>query len=161
MIEYLTCKKCGEEKHVSLMSKNKYMKNGYNNMCKECRRKYLKSYRNNNKKKLSEYFAEYRIKNKETILKKEANYRDNNKERINNNNKRYSLKPNVKKHIVEYKRKYKERARNNLTDIYIKDLISSNTKIQRNNIPQILIDVTREKIRIQRYLKEINNEKCQ
>jgi len=71
------CSKCGIEKDLNTFHKNKALKDGYNNWCKECRSLHSKTDLN-----LMKYRRDYFIKNKKEILSKQKDYYEENKEEI-------------------------------------------------------------------------------
>jgi hypothetical protein len=84
-----TCVKCKKEKKFSEFHKNKSNKDGYQKMCKQCRKNhYIK-----NKEKILEKRKNHYVENKEKILERQHNYYTRNKEkileRISNYNKNY------------------------------------------------------------------------
>lgn len=117
-----TCRVCEIEKPFSDFNKSNRNKDGLNNMCKECGKKYAKKYRMENYeqviKKEREYDQKnkkkrlnYRIKNKEEIKRYAKIYREENKDKIklgirNAKNKRYKndsvfkLKESIRCNIV-------------------------------------------------------------
>jgi hypothetical protein len=71
------CSKCGIEKDLNAFHKNKALKDGYNNWCKDCRSLHSKTDLN-----LMKYRRDYFIKNKKEILLKQKDYYEENKEVI-------------------------------------------------------------------------------
>jgi hypothetical protein len=84
------CTECGETKPVSEYSKYKSAPDGFQYICKSCRRKYYqtnkehvlkraKKYREANKEKILEYHREhYKINRERTLEHKKKYYRNNN-----------------------------------------------------------------------------------
>ena len=64
------CKVCKIEKELSEFGKRPDSKDGYRNDCKECRKEFMKLYKELNSEYLSIKKKEYNIKNKETIKEK-------------------------------------------------------------------------------------------
>ena len=115
------CNKCGIEKPLTkeYFHRNKNKKDGFVEMCKECRNKYAKDYREENKEKISNSRKEHYQRNKEKIkVKSNIYYRENkekvkvsrakynkrNKEAISEQCKQYYMKN--KEHIKKERRKY-------------------------------------------------------
>ena len=82
------CRKCNNEKEVSLFNKKKTSKDGLNSSCKECCKKYSQSYYSNNK----EDFKRYYMENSESIKENTKNYRLINKEYYKEYHKEYYIK---------------------------------------------------------------------
>lgn len=110
------CKKCKEEKELSLFSKHKSTKDGLRSFCKGC----IKEYRENNIEKIKEKEKEYRENNKEKRKEYGEQYRENNKEyykQYRENNKNYyknkeynkEWRENNKEKINEWRENNKER----------------------------------------------------
>ena len=53
------CKKCGEEKDITLFVKNKGCKDGYEGKCKECSHKINKQYKKEHQEEIKEYSKKY------------------------------------------------------------------------------------------------------
>lgn len=109
------CGKCKEEMNVCYYNKDKRRKDGLQNKCKFCEKKYreqnrakinnsIKKWRDKNKQKLSDknkdntYLKEYRIKNKEKIKIKNQEYYSKHKDTIKKKVKSYYLKNKEKIH---------------------------------------------------------------
>jgi hypothetical protein len=93
------CSTCKIEKNLLDFNKNKSQKDGYENLCRLCKKKYYDLNKNNilkNKKK-------YHINNKEkiSIIKKE--YCKNNREKINSYYRVYSKKRKLIDHLYKLK----------------------------------------------------------
>lgn len=109
------CSKCKKDKKLLYFSKNKHMKDGYCNWCKECtKNKYKKNFKNykinkkiyynKNKKRILKQKKKYYNKNKEFIKAKTTNYRKTNKSIIKKVRKKYYYKNREK--LLEQKKKY-------------------------------------------------------
>ena len=94
------CCHCSIEKDIDCFSKNKNMKDGYRNQCKECDNEYKLK----NKEKLKQKSKEYTLKNKDKIKEKY----ENNKDVILEKNKEY-----YKNNKTERQKKQKEYYKNN------------------------------------------------
>ena len=85
------CKKCGEEKDITLFCKSKKCKDGYTNRCKECKKKYDRQHRKENEEKIKEKKKQYYQENRDKILKRvKKYYRENPHVSFNANNRRRS-----------------------------------------------------------------------
>lgn len=67
-METKICKKCGEEKKMTEYHKRKRNSDGYNNICKDCRKIETKDYYDNNKKNILIKTKIYRKNNREHYL---------------------------------------------------------------------------------------------
>jgi polyribonucleotide nucleotidyltransferase len=98
------CKKCNEDKILSEFKPKKQCVDGYENICKECDKKYQKEYREKNKDKIKNQRKRHYSENKAKIKEKSKNYYYDNidvvKERISN------YKKENKDKINEYNRNY-------------------------------------------------------
>ena len=114
--ELKSCRTCGVEKPLVNFCKNKNSKDGYNNQCKDCRKKYAaehyllnkdnikkktRAYKVKNKQQTKEYAKAYnkklREEKREELIKYQRNYYKKNKEIILNKNKDYEKKYPEKK----------------------------------------------------------------
>lgn len=93
------CSKCGEILPVEEFSKNKATKDGLQNKCKKCSKKYYQE----NKENFNEYRKKYQQENKEQIKERQKKYKQENKEKIKEYNKEYN-----KKYYQENKEYHKE-----------------------------------------------------
>lgn len=92
------CYKCNTGKTIDNFARSKRDKDGLQQKCKSCDKKY----RDDNKIKLLEYNRQYYSSNKEKILISQKTYYENNKELICEKNKQY-VKNNIE--IVRARRK--------------------------------------------------------
>ena len=86
------CLKCKEVKANTLFPATRYPVGRSPiicNVCKDCRRQYMLSYRKEKKEHIKKYRKEYEIKNSESIKTKQKEYRKNNKEFIAKLNKEW------------------------------------------------------------------------
>lgn len=124
-IQVKKCSKCGDVKPVSEFYRQSAAKDGFRVWCKKCEKDLSKK----------RYY-----KNRKTALIKMKIYRDNNKEK-----KSIIMKEWRKKNRDRIK-KYGEKARDNLTDAYIKTALQS----KYNVITQELVELKRAQILINR-----------
>lgn len=106
------CAGCKKPKKHDYFTKNKTKKDGFNNYCKICQKKY----REKNKQKNKTYQKQYRKINQEKLLLQQKFYRINNKQKIKDRDKKYRIKNKNKIRIKhqewsnknrEYLREYK------------------------------------------------------
>ena len=98
-----TCRNCKTDRDLSNFSKDKSTRDGLNNCCKLCNKKY----RIDNKESIKTYLKEYYKNNKENLIKYKKKYRVLNKENIKQ--KRLHNFENIKKYQKEYNINNKEK----------------------------------------------------
>lgn len=98
------CKKCNNEKELSLFSKDKANKDGYTTYCKECLKLKSKKYQDENKEKVKDRRKEFYNENKDIILEKAKKYHIRNKDIRNKKNREYT--ENNKEKIKESRKEY-------------------------------------------------------
>lgn len=100
------CTKCNLEKPLTneYFSRRSDKKDGFETICKECKREYNKKYWNKNKERLSKKKAEYYQQNKDKFAEYNKAYRKKNRERLIDYNKKY-YKENREK-LLEQKKGY-------------------------------------------------------
>lgn len=91
MVQLKYCNNCKCEKNILEFSKNKSKKDGFSDWCKQCNKEYKSNYYKKNRKKL---------------IEKVSIYYENNKEKIKDRLKEYYSKPEITKHVKEYKSQY-------------------------------------------------------
>ena len=130
------CGKCKEIKLVKLFTKRtaNTQNGGYGSWCKDCHNAYGKQHRKDNPKKYKTW---------------KRNWEDNNKQ------KRYEMNKVASKTV-----KYKEQRRKNykkqseeLTDVYIRNLITSRKGPKKAEITKELIKFTRIYLKLLRLIK--------
>ena len=101
-METKICKKCGRELPLSEFYKNKGMKDGHRNECKECLLRQQKQYNKERKEDIAEYMKQYYIEHKEEYAEYNKQYYQEHEQDI----KQYYKKHNEKR--TEYKKKYRK-----------------------------------------------------
>jgi len=109
------CKRCGVEKEIDEFYKHKQTKDGYLNICIECKLKEKEKYYFENRQKILKDVKNYREKNKEQVKQTKKICYEKNKEHYKERDKNY-YKEN-KESIIErchnyyhsHKKQYKER----------------------------------------------------
>jgi hypothetical protein len=177
------CTKCGVEKPLDDFYKRNGKVDHY--VCKVCLRAIHKERYRANKKRILESQREYYKKNKKAIIKRNNDYRERNQEVCAERARKYreaNRETLAAKHHVAYKRRYAENPhryddwkinnpekrkevakrcsqnqRDELRDCYIKQLLTAKTTIKRNELPDDLVGVKREHLRLKRRLKEIKD----
>lgn len=126
------CTKCGETKCLTEFGKDKRLKSGYGAICKACKSKMDKEYRDRKGEELLEQKREYYAENKENILKQMKEYREKNKEVISERRKKYRerTKEQQKAKRREYYLKNKERIKAKANKYYAEN---KEKCIERNN----------------------------
>lgn len=156
------CSKCGEEKELCDMGKNSYNKDGYMNICKECRKviykhisdKYTSSEkckekeRTRDKIKQSAKNARYREKNRDLIRKRQREARkklkEENPEKLKEKAKKQyeKNKEKIKKYSSEYQKNNKEKVSvrgKRYRDKYKDDVLFNLKKLVRSRLKSFLI----------------------
>ncbi len=114
--------------------------------CKLCRSEYKKVWKKENPDKVKIQKDKYYAKNKDRIRDKtnirSNNYYHRNKQTIN------------EKNVLNAKER-----RENLKDNYIKKFIAKKHRISPKEIPQWMIDVKRQIIKLRRYMRSICDSK--
>jgi predicted nucleic acid-binding Zn-ribbon protein len=146
------CTKCGEVKSLEEFCVDKTIKSGRSSRCKECRREYLRKWREKNRGKLLErsrqWVAENPEKRRETVRKSDAKNakkrREKARERYAENRERLNLDT----------LKRGARNRKNLSDVYVRQLMTKRSPLLHADIPQELVEAKRVELKIKRYLRE-------
>lgn len=120
-MEVKTCSSCRKDLPLDMFTLRSKSKDGYDTMCKECKSKYSKEYREKNKDVLREKAKkrrednkdlikvkkrEYYQANKEEILQKCAEYRRSHKEQKAASDKKYAQENKEK--IQQYQQEYRD-----------------------------------------------------
>jgi len=92
-----TCTECKVKKSIDFFVKDR-------NLCKDCMKKYKKSYQLKNKKILKEKSKKYYLENKDIILERVSSHYENNKDKKLEYQKEYSQ--NNKEKVAKYKSEY-------------------------------------------------------
>lgn len=180
------CDCCNEYKSLNNYYINKSSKTGYSNICKQCtiirskinRERNKELYKNTAKNRYVRDFdilsikkKEYRINNINKIKAVNKYYYDNNKEKIKTTKKTYynKNKNKINARSINWNKSNKQKRQQtvlkhdktsikNLTDRYIKTQLKKRTNLKSEEIPNELIDLKREKIRLQRLINELSNQ---
>lgn len=171
------CKKCGIVKPFAMFDNRANQKDGKDYYCKDCKKEikaqyYLdnksailgktQKYRRDHKGAFKIYRDKWEAKNPEYRKRYRTQwYRDlkiKNPEKYNLIQKQKYTKDKEcgrtqKQSYKEGKRRYEQKAINQLTDTYIKKLTSFKG-VPRGNIPNDLIEVTRMYLKIKRIIKQ-------
>ena len=106
------CKICNVEKELVDIVKDKNIKSGYANFCKDCNRLKSKKFREENKEQYKEYYKEYY--NREDVKKRQNDYMKNyineNRELLSINKKKWreENRDKIKQQKNEYRKMKKE-----------------------------------------------------
>lgn len=106
------CYKCNKIKAFNFFTKNKRYKDGFNDVCKSCRKKINierkekdKQYYQDNRDKIISQNKQNYLNNKKERLEYSSLYYENNKEKLKEYNKKWkNLNPNK---VKKYKKKFK------------------------------------------------------
>lgn len=134
-MEIKICNRCKAEKPINEFIKNKNTKDGFANICKECKRIEDKNYYENNKDKCLDYAKEWAKRNREKRNKVCKKYRDNNKKKIREKAQNCYYYRGGKEKQQIYQEKNKEKIRNQANKKYEKnkEQISIKSKEYRQN----------------------------
>lgn len=174
------CSKCLNEKHSIDFYKHKLTKSGLRSECISCSLRKGKEYKAKNKQKIAQYtkkyysenkekfrdlYKEYVVKNKEKTAERHKKYRARNKGKLQYLRKKYysankeKAAEYAKKYYSENKNKftgYRKKAQSELRGSYLRQIIiKSNPTLKQAQIPQSLINLKREEIKIKRLIKEM------
>ena len=133
------CTKCKEIKELILFIKRSANKSGYGSWCKKCHNVYSKKHRIDNPEKYKQWHKNWENNNKEKRLEMNRNFRKTDKFKV------------WKKAYMKIQWK---NAIDNLSDYYIKYLLSSRTSLQTIDIPHEMIEAKREHIKLIRILRD-------
>jgi 5-methylcytosine-specific restriction endonuclease McrA len=126
-----SCIKCENifEVNSTNFYKRKQSKDGFESICKNCKKEYDKQYKTVNKEKVYTQCREWNKLNKEKIVESTQNWIQNNTERYKeikkNSFKKHMLNPENKHKKREYDRVYVKQKRQNNIEYKIKDSIGS------------------------------------
>lgn len=109
MARVKTCSKCGIEKPltVEFFYRRKDKKDGFETICKECKKEYNKKYWEENKEKLRKQKAKYYQQNKDKFAERNKAYRDKNREELIKYGRNY-YKENRERLLEQKKEYYKQ-----------------------------------------------------
>lgn len=154
------CTKCGKEKALKMFCKDKRRRLGYSAWCKRCANLFIHAkYRENHRIEIRLSHNQWRKKDrrlrpeKYKILDHKWNQNNYKKHRgeIIKQTATYKIQ-NPEKYKEDYK-KYNDRIRRNLNEVYIKRLLCEKTILKFINIPIELVEAKREHIKLGRLLK--------
>ena len=144
----IKCTQCEKLKSLDEFYKRKTNKCGYRNPCIECYKKYVEK----NAEKIRKTNRKYYLKHQDEICKSQKEYYENNKDRMLNKLKKY--REENREQIRERDRKYNQKQRDNLTDVYIKNMLTGGNNLKPEDIPQELIEAKRQHLKLKRITKE-------
>jgi len=135
------CGKCKEIKLVKLFTKRtaNTQNGGYGSWCKDCHNAYGKQHRKDNPKKYKAW---------------KRNWEDNNKQKRNEMNRNFRKTNKFKKWIKPYVKIQWKNAIDNLSDYYVRGLLSKRTLLQNKDIPDEIVELKREQIKLVRAIKD-------
>ena len=178
-----TCKKCQEDKLLEFFTKNKGCLSGRENTCKKCTGIYNQNYYLINKNKIIERSKKYYADNTEICKERNKVYykkntgkcllinrawQRNNKEKVKEYRKKADIKRGGKAHKsakvwvknnLERINYLKSKSRENLSDSYVKSIITKGSSVKRQLIPKELIELKRINILITREIRK--QQQCQ
>ena len=116
MIQYVgefamrLCKKCGQNKDISLFPKKSNCKDGYNTICKICINLHNKQYRDNNKEQFKNIRKKHSINNKDKIRIQRSKYTKKHADKKAVYDKKY--RSDNREKIAKYKYNWEYKNRN-------------------------------------------------
>jgi hypothetical protein len=113
---------------------------------------YKMGWRERNAEHIKEYYQEYQKQNLGSITERGRRYRENSPEKVKVSG-RLSRAKHAQKSNAQARAK-QNIEREVLGDNYIKALLANKSNLSRSHIPQDLIDLKREHLKITRILKE-------
>lgn len=123
--------------------------------CRACKKESSDKYRNRPeiREKLIEKSKKDRVKFKDRIYKTRKIYVENNREKINENEKkrRYKKIDHQRKIYRNQQKKWRE----TLNDNYVKTQFKKRYGLKASEVPQWMVEVKREVIRLRRKIREI------
>ena len=111
----------------------------------------MQEYYLKNKKDILRKNKQHYNDNKKNILEKQKKYYQENKEKVYESNKKWKEKN--KDYLKKWYQEYKKYNRENLTDVYIRGILTSDGDLKSKDIPQILIDAKRNFIKLKQVVK--------
>ena len=154
------CRTCSEHKPLSQMIKNADSRDGVINLCKACNREqfYFRVHGVERPKSLDVFKLIAGVEHKRCPTCSEYKTYDNF---YKHKKEAKGISANCKPCYARYRAsdRHKDRAkrrRDDLEDGYIRKLLRKRSRLKGSEFPQELVDVHREVIRIQRFIKENN-----
>ena len=144
------CNKCKEIKELTKFHKASGNKDGLRNDCNVCKGKIDKIYKKKNKEKLKIYYKKYRLEKR-----KDPKYIKKEKERYQKwyTAEYYQKYQTDNKIVAERKKMDQKRRRSELRDGYIKQMLINNTDLSYNDIPNEMVELKREQIKLIRAIR--------
>lgn len=126
--------------------------------CKQCKKESSDKYRNRPeiREKLIERNKNDRIKFRDRIRKTRKIYTINNREKITETEKKRRYRNIDRTRTIQ--RTIQRKWREELDDNYVKSQLRSKYKMMQKDVPQWMVDVKKEIIRLRRKIREITNE---
>ena len=159
------CNKCYKEKELTAFHKNRSSKDGHQTFCSACKSKSDREYREKNKDSLKVKKSEYYYRNREAILVKSKKWWDEGGSKICAEYHRHKLETDeeYRARAFNYSNLWKKRQKEILSDYYILELILKGNGLEREDIPQELIEAKRQHIQLKRNLQDevsLENKRC-
>ena len=127
-----TCNKCGEKKELTLFYKDKNLKDGHMNLCKDCHLAHQKKRYQENRLEKLEYQKKYAQKNAEQIREYQRKWHKENREKQLDYKKKYYL--DNREYLRECHKKWKQENRQILRAIDSNKRDRRRAKIKSNGI---------------------------
>lgn len=142
------CPLCGLEKPSNAFSKDRSKSSGLASRCRECNKQVMRDWAAANPDRRNAWAAANPEKSKEARLRDYAKHRER---RVRDACAWQARNPEK---VAERQREFYGRQRAALAEGYIRRVLAQTTNVPREEIPQSLIDLKREHLRLVRELKE-------
>lgn len=129
-----TCIHCQQSKPLDAFRKSTRMTGGRENGCKEC----------HNERRRQRY-----AENPADILAANRQWASNNRDHVNSYRRNWS-----RKGYVHYRSAKRRQEIANLSDSYVRQILAGNSTLSHADIPQSLVDVHREVLRLKRAIRD-------
>ena len=134
------------------------------NQCRACKRQYNREYRIKNSAHIKARLKAYRAANKARLAAIRLENYKKNKDVLLSRNRKYRSTDRGKAYRREYRRKntqlfaaYAEKARYNLSDAYVRQILTQRAALTAADIPIELVELKRAEIKLKRTIEEVEN----
>ncbi len=152
------CTQCKESKPLLAFFRDKSRKDGYAHRCKECSKTNYAAWYQDNKERVSKRQADWHLANRERSLARSAAWRNSHREHIQARDAAYYKAHQQQKR--ESSRARSKQGAEQLSDTYVRQVLTDGTSLRYRDVPQSLVDAKREHLRVIRALsiKDTSNE---
>lgn len=169
-------KQCGNCKRLlspERFNKDRSRKDGLCRVCKECNADKCRAWDLENKARVSERNKQKYARNPERERERAAAWRAQNPDRKkaadrmwyekNNDKKRSARREYYETHLVSMREKslaYYRKSSGELSDSYVRSVLTKKSSLRACEVPDSLVAVHKELLKLKRELKGLKNEKC-